>query len=130
MSLSFCGGAESALRFFPGTEELGILSRVRQHFCDNDYMYMYAYYREEGTHNRFRNQALNGTWETWNPCLLCIDHYTVDREIFPRKSILPLNFRVVLFSSSRHTGSVASFLLFDVENYFNFRRRRVPMKIF
>ena len=101
MSLSFCGGAESALRFFPGTEELGILSRVRQHFCDNDYMYMYAYYREEGTHNRFRNQALNGTWETWNPCLLCIDHYTVDREIFARKSIR-LKFSHFIFVASAY----------------------------
>ena len=43
--------------------------------------------------------------------------YTVDREIFARKNICLLNFRVVLFSSPRHTGSVASFLLFDVEKY-------------
>ena len=40
---------------------------------------------------------------------------TIDREIFTCKNIHPLNFRVVLFSSPRHTGSVASFLLFDVE---------------
>ena len=49
---------------------------------------------------------------------------TVDREIFTRKNIRLLNF-VVLFSSPRQTGSVASFLLFDV----NFHRRRVPTKI-
>ena len=40
---------------------------------------------------------------------------TVDREIFAHKNIRPLDFRVVLFSSPRHTGSVASFLLFNVE---------------
>ena len=50
---------------------------------------------------------------------------TVDREIFTRKNIRVLNFRVVLFLSPRHTGSVASFLLFDVDN---FRRRRVLTK--
>ena len=49
--------------------------------------------------------------------LLCYDN-TVDREVFARKKdICLLNFRVVLFSSPRHTGSVASFLLFDVEKY-------------
>ena len=42
---------------------------------------------------------------------------TVDREIFARKNNCLLNFRVVLFLSPRHTGSVPSFLLFDVEKY-------------
>ena len=58
--------------------------------------------------------------------------HTIDREIFARKNIRLLNFRVVLFSPPRHTGSVASFLLFDVENIrvFNFRRHRVPTKIY
>ena len=41
----------------------------------------------------------------------------VDWEIFARKNICLLNFRVVLFSSPWHTGSVASFLLFEVEEY-------------
>ena len=43
---------------------------------------------------------------------------TVDREIFARKNLL--NFHVVLFSSPRYAGSVASFLLFDVEKYLCF----------
>ena len=44
---------------------------------------------------------------------------TVDREIFAHKTIrlLKFNFRVILFSSPRHTGSVVSFLLFNVEKY-------------
>ena len=42
---------------------------------------------------------------------------TVDREIFAHKNIRLLNFWVVLFSLPRHTGSVASFLLFNVEKY-------------
>ena len=42
---------------------------------------------------------------------------TVDREIFARESIRLLNFHVVLFSLPQHTGSVASFSLFDVEKY-------------
>ena len=46
--------------------------------------------------------------------------HTVDWEIFARKNIRLLNFRVVLFSSPQHTGSVASFLLFDVEKYLIF----------
>ena len=41
--------------------------------------------------------------------------HTVDRKISLVKNILLLNFRIVLFSSPRHTGSVALFLLFDVE---------------
>ena len=45
---------------------------------------------------------------------------TIDREIFARKNIRLLNFHVALFSSPRHTGSVASFLLFDVEKYLCF----------
>ena len=45
---------------------------------------------------------------------------SVDREIFTCKNIRLLNFRVVLFSSPRHTGSVASFLLSDVEKYLIF----------
>ena len=49
--------------------------------------------------------------------LMCLEVYTVDREIFARKNIRLLNIRVVLFSSPRHTGSVASFLIFDVEKY-------------
>ena len=49
--------------------------------------------------------------------------YAVDREIFARTNIRLLNFHIVLFSSPQHTGSVASFVLFD-----NFRRRRVPAK--
>ena len=59
-----------------------------------------------------------------------IINHTVHREIFALTNIRLLNFRVVLFSSPRHTGSVASFL-FDVENIrvFNFRCRRVPTKI-
>ena len=43
--------------------------------------------------------------------------YAVDREIFARTNIRLLNFRVVLFSSPQHTGSVASFVLFD--NFLN-----------
>ena len=39
---------------------------------------------------------------------------TVDREIFAKK-YLSVKFCIVLFSSPRHTGSVASLLLFDVE---------------
>ena len=64
-----------------------------------------------------------------NPILACM-YRSVDQEIFARTNIHLLNFRVVLFSSPRHTGSVtvASFL-FDVENYPYFRRRRVPTKI-
>ena len=42
---------------------------------------------------------------------------TVDREVFAHKNIYLLNFRIVLFSSLWHTGSVASFLLFDAENF-------------
>ena len=53
---------------------------------------------------------------------------TIDWEIFAHKNICLLNFRIVLFSSPRHTGSVASFLLFDVEKHFNFHRRRVLTK--
>ena len=41
--------------------------------------------------------------------------HTADRKIFARKNIHLLNFRVVLFSLPRHTGSVAS--IFDVEKY-------------
>ena len=44
--------------------------------------------------------------------VLC--RYTVDRENFAHENICLLNFRVVLFSSPRQTGGVASFLLFDV----------------
>ena len=44
-------------------------------------------------------------------------YHTVDWEIFTRKNIRLLNFRFVLFSSLRHTGSVALFLLFNVDKY-------------
>ena len=44
---------------------------------------------------------------------------TVDREVFAGKNIRLLNFRVILFPSPRHTGSVASFL-FDAEKYYVF----------
>ena len=50
---------------------------------------------------------------SWGKHLL----YAVDREI--------PNFRIVLFSLPQHTGSVASFVLFD-----DFRRHRVPTKIY
>ena len=55
-----------------------------------------------------------------NSAMVSVMINTVDREIFARKNIRLLNFRVVLFSSPRHTGSVASFLLFDVEIYLCF----------
>ena len=58
---------------------------------------------------------------SWGKHLL----YAVDREIFARTNIRLLNFRIVLFSSPQHTGSAASFVLFD-----NFRRCRVPTKIY
>ena len=54
---------------------------------------------------------------------------TVDREIFARENIGLLNFRIVLFSMPQHTGSVASFLLFDVEKY-SFHHHWVPTKIY
>ena len=41
----------------------------------------------------------------------------VDWEIFTRKNIHLVNIHIVLFSSPQHTGSVALFLIFDVEKY-------------
>ena len=58
---------------------------------------------------------------SWGKHLL----YAVDREIPTRTNIRLLNFRIVLFSLPQHTGSVASFVLFD-----DFRRHRVPTKIY
>ena len=54
--------------------------------------------------------------------MLAVRHLqsTVDWEIFARKNIRLLNFHVVLFSSPWHTGSVTSFLIFDVEKFLFF----------
>ena len=51
-----------------------------------------------------------------NSAMVSVMINAIDQEIFARKNIRLLNFHV-LFSSPRHTGSVASFLLFDVEIY-------------
>ena len=59
---------------------------------------------------RERERDLSGC-HYHNDCTLT----TVDREIFACTNIRLLKFHVVLFSSPRHTGSAASFLLFDVE---------------